>query len=239
MLIHKSRKLTSANNGSYRFLNSLRKEFETLRGDILSHPFILSIERGKAPVEKVIFFTKQQYHIINGDLRNLALYIAISPEQWIRDFFIELVQGECTALHNLYRMAGALGVHKNALEASEPNARTLAFTSYFTRLGVYGTLGEISAAILLDFECWSENCFRLSKGLKKHYALTREDTKFLDAFYPVSSQFYKKITRIMRQFAGSSEDRNRIRTAVRLGLDYELMFWDTINNHNSKRPKGE
>jgi len=239
MLIHKSRKLSSANNASYRFLNSLRKEFKTLRKEILSHPFIASIERGKAPVEKLKFFTEQQYHIINGDLRNLALYIAISPEQWIREFFIELIQGECTALANLYKMADAMGVTKGELEASEPDARTLAFTNYFTRLGAYGTLGEISAAILLDFECWGENCFRLSKGLKKHYGLTHEDTKFLDAFYPISNQFYKNIIRIIREFAGSSEDRNRIKTAVRLGLDYELMFWDTINNHKFKKPKQE
>jgi thiaminase len=230
MLNPKSRKLSS-NNAAYRFLNSLRKQFRALRKDILSHPFIASIERGKAPVEKLIFFTKQQYHIINGDLRNLALYIAISPEQWIRDFFIELIQGECIALDNLYIMAEAMGVNEKELGASEPNARTLAFTNYFTRLGTYGTLGEISAAILLDFECWGENCFRLSKGLKKHYGLTHEHTKFLDGFYPIPDQFYKTVIRILTEYSGTSKDRTKIKTAVRLGLDYELMFWDTINDY--------
>jgi thiaminase len=125
-------------------------------------------------------------------------------------------------------MAKALGIGDQELEASEPHAGSLAFTNYFTRLATYGTEGEIASAIIIDFEVWGENCSRISKGLKKHYNLTSEDTKFLDGFYPITSQFYDKITNIIGEYTRTEKDMKKMLIATRLGLDYELMFWDTM-----------
>jgi thiaminase len=211
-----------------KFLEELREEFKPLRKRILTHPFVGSVEKGKASVEKLKFFVEQQFHIVNGDFRNLALYIAFSSNQWIRDFFFELIQGERSALDNLFKMAKALGIGDQELEASEPHAGSLAFTNYFTRLATYGTEGEIASAIIIDFEVWGENCSRISKGLKKHYNLTSEDTKFLDGFYPITSQFYDKITNIIGEYTRTEKDMKKMLIATRLGLDYELMFWDTM-----------
>src|SRR3972149_3998174 len=141
-----------------KFLEELREEFQPLRKRILTHPFVGSVEKGEASVEKLKFFVEQQFHIVNGDFRNLALYIAFSSNQWIRDFFFELIQGERSALDNLFKMAKALGIGDQELEASEPHAGSLAFTNYFTRLATYGTAGEIASAIIIDFEVWGENC---------------------------------------------------------------------------------
>ncbi len=211
-----------------KFLDEVREEFQPLRKKILTHPFVGSVEKGKASVEKLRFFVEQQFHIVSGDFRNLALFIAFSSNQWIRDFFFELIHGERTALDNLFRMAKALGIGDQELDASEPHAGTLAFTNYFTRLATYGTAGEIASAIIIDFEVWGENCSRISKGLKKHYNLTSEDTEFLDGFYPISSQFYDKITKIIGEYTRTEKDMKKMRIATRLGLDYELMFWDTM-----------
>ncbi len=219
---------------NYRYLDDLRKEFRSLRRKILSHPFVISVEKGKAPIKKLKFFTIQQFHIIHGDLRNIGLYISLSPEPWIRDFFLELIQGERVALANLFILAKRFDIKKKELANSEPHAYTLAFTNYFTRLAIYGTLGEICGSLIMDFECWGENCYRLSKGLKKNYGFSAEDTKFLDSFYPIPDQFYDTIIKIMKEFSNPAINRKRIKTAVRLGLDYELMFWDTINAHSAK-----
>jgi len=197
-----------------KFLEELREEFQPLKG--------------KASVEKLKFFVEQQFHIVSGDFRNLALFIAFSPNQRIRDFFFELIQGERSALDNLFKMAKALGIGDQELEASEPHAGSLAFTNYFTRLATYGTEGEIASAIIIDFEVWGENCSRISKGLKRNYNFTSEDTKFLDGFYPITSQFYDKITKIIGEYARIEKDIKKMRIATRLGLDYELMFWDTM-----------
>lgn len=222
-----------------KYLEDIRKEFHPLRKNILSHPFVKGFERGIFPLEKLRFFAKQQFHIINGDLRNLALYVALSPEQWIRNFFIDLIQEERIALENLFKFAGALKLSIKELKYSEPHSYCLAFTNYFTRLATYGTLGEIAASILLDFECWGENCNRLSKALKKLYGLSPDETKFLDGFYPIPKEFYETIIKIIGKHSLTSEDRKRIRTAVRLALEYELMFWDSVNNHGDKSLKGE
>ncbi|HEX3037033.1 MAG TPA: hypothetical protein VHT73_18265 [Thermodesulfobacteriota bacterium] len=216
---------------SKKFLDGLREEFQPLLEKILTHPFINRVEKGKAPDYKLRFFIEQQFHIVSGDFRNIALYIAFSPSQRIRDFFFGLIQGEHNALENLFRMAEALDITVRELEDSEPDAGALAFTNYFTRLATYGTAGEIASAMVVDFEAWGENCSRLSKGLKKHYGLSAEDTKFLDGFYPITPQFYDDVISIIREYAGTAGNRKKMRTAVRLGLDYELMFWDTMEKY--------
>jgi thiaminase len=213
------------------FLEELRKEFQPLRRKILAHPFVASVENGKASREKLKYFVKQQFHIINGDFRNLALYIAFSPTQWIRDFFLELINGESSALYNLFKLAKAVGVDAKRLESSEPDAGSLAFTNYFTRLATYGTAGEIASALIIDFEVWGENCNKLSKGLKKHYQLTSEDTRFLEGFYPINPKFYDNVMKIIGDFVTKEKERIKMRTAARLGLDYELIFWNTIHKH--------
>lgn len=214
-----------------KFLEELRGDLQPLRDRILTHPFIDRVEKGKAPNFKLKFFVKQQFHIVSGDFRNIALYIAFSLNQGIRDFFFGLIQGERNALENLFKMAEALGISVRELEDSEPHAGTLAFTSYFTRLATQGTAGEIASAIVIDFEVWGENCNRLSKGLKKHYGLSAQDTKFLDGFYPITPQFYDDIISIIGEYAATPGNRKKMRTAARLGLDYELMFWDTFEKY--------
>src|SRR5574341_217799 len=103
-----------------KFLEELREEFQPLRKKILTHPFVGSVEKGKAYVEKLKFFTEQQFHIVSGDFRNLALFTAFSSNQWTRDFFFELILGERSALDNLFKMAKALGIGGRELGASEP-----------------------------------------------------------------------------------------------------------------------
>ena len=219
---------------SEKFLDDLRKEFQPIRKKILTHPFVGGVERGKTPIKNLQFFAKQQFHIVSGDFRNLALYIAFSPNQKIRNFFLYLIGGERSALDNLFRMANALDLSTNELVNSEPHAGSLAFTNYFTRLATYGSAGEIASSIIIDFEVWGENCHRISKGLKKHYGLTSEDTKFLDGFYPIGSEFYSSILSIIGEYARMEGNKKKMKTAARLGLDYELMFWDTMHNYKEK-----
>jgi hypothetical protein len=128
-------------------------------------------------------------------------------------------------------LAKAVGVDAKRLESSEPDAGSLAFTNYFTRLANYGTTGEIVSDLIIDFEVWGENCNKLSKGLKKHYQLTSEDTRFLEGFYPINPKFYDNAMRIIGDFVTKEKERIKMRTAARLGLDYELIFWNTIHKH--------
>lgn len=213
-----------------KFIEFLREELQPIRKKILNHPFPKSVERGKTPLEKLRFFAEQQFHIVSGDFRNLALYITLSKEQRERDFFLSLIEGERKALSNLFKLAKALGLGEKELTESEPHPGALSFTNYFTRLGVYGTPGDIASAIVIDFEVWGENCRRISTGLKKHYGLKDEDTLFLDGFYPIAPEFYRGIEEIVQGYIGKEESRKNMKTSAKLALYYELMFWDTMES---------
>ena len=209
-------------------VEELKKEFKPLIERIVNHPYVAEVEGGKAPLEKLKLFVKEQFHIVSGDLRNLALYIVNSPSLPIQDFYLQLLSGEWMGLDNLFILAKALGLGEDELRDSEPLAGSFAFTSYFTRLGVYGSPGEIATALIIDFEAWGWNCKRISDGLKKHYGLSVDDTRFLDAFYPISPEFYEKVFSIIDEYTITDENKKKMRMAAKLGLEFELMFWDTM-----------
>lgn len=209
------------------FISGLAKDFGPLTRKILSHPFIREAEAGKLSKQKLQRFVKEQYHIILGDFRNLALYLATAPELWIQDFFLVMVNAERSAYEHLLQLGKALGVTED-MRNSDPLPGALAFTSFFTRLASHGSHGQVASAIVLDLEVWGENCRKLSDALKKNYGLTSEDTGFLDAFHPVSLEFKARAMKIVEHYLPRPKEEKNMRIACRLALEYELMFWDAV-----------
>ena len=80
---------------------------------------------------------------------------------------------------------------------------------------------------------------RYLEALRKPYGLSPDVTRFLDGFYPIQKEFYETTVKIIGKGSLTSEDRKRIRIGVRLALEYELMFWDSVNNHGDKNLRGE
>lgn len=216
-----------------KFIAELIAELDPMRNIIREHPFVAEVERGSFPKEKLRYFVIDQYYIINGDLRNDALLILRSPNDWIRDFFIEAVKGERTVLGFLPALAEAVGIEEKELPQTEPSVLGLAFTNFFASLALYGNPGETASAMTLDFDVWGENCHRMAQALKKHYGFSPEQVKFLDFFYPVSTEFKEATALMMEEYGKTSEEKQRLRRAARLAVEYELLFWDAAYGESS------
>lgn len=215
-------------NPAREFIAGLKGEFEPLRQAILGHRFIAEAADGKLPREKLHRFVQEQVHIIRGDFRNIALYLARAEDLETQDLFLGGLSLERQALEALPKLAEGVGVSWALLEGADPAAGAFAFTNYFCRLGVYGSAGEVAAALAVDLDVWGENCRRLSEGLRRHYGLLPERTEFLDFFYPLSPEFEAKLLAVVGKQAGLPDHPQKMRIAAKLALEYELMFWDTV-----------
>jgi len=201
---------------------------EPLTKRILGHAFIGEAKEGRLSREKLRRFVKEQYHIITGDFRNLALYTAFAPEMWIQDFFLAILNAERKAYDNLVILGKALGVGLEEMARSEPMPGALAFTNYFTRLATHGSIGQVASALVLDLDVWGANCHALSEALRGRYSLRREDTAFLDAFHPVPEDFRERAAKVIEYYLVKQGEEGKMRESARLALEYELMFWDTV-----------
>ncbi len=211
------------------FVQSLARELEPLARRILDHAFIKDAEAGRLGREKLRQFVKEQYHIITGDFRNLALYTAFAPEMWIQDFFLGVLNAERKAYDNLIRLGKAFDVSLDEMIRAEPTPGAFAFTNYFTRLATHGSIGQVASAMVLDLDVWGTNCHRLSEALRKRYGLKADDTGYLDAFYPIPPEFRDHGIRIIECYLKEEGEERKMRESARLTLEYELMFWDTVH----------
>ena len=215
----------------HKFIENIQNNLSKTIDMILNHPYIAALEHKKISREKLEIFVYEQYYIISNDRRNFALMISKTSNNIAIELFLDYLIAEANALKNLLLMAEELGISRSKLESYEPLAGCYAYTSYLTRLAVYGSDTEILTAMLVDLPVWGANCSKISFALKKNYDFTSNSCTFLDKFAtPLAEEFVNKSNGLIISCLPLKE--KEIHRAARLILDYELSFWDTIYKHS-------
>jgi hypothetical protein len=62
-----------------------------------NHPYLQSLEAKRSPKDRLPIFAGQHHHIIESDLRSVALAAARAASPLARDFFLGMLQGERAA----------------------------------------------------------------------------------------------------------------------------------------------
>lgn len=81
---------------------------------IRQHPYLQALEGRRVARGTLAIFAGQQRHIIESDLRSVALIVARSASQATRDFFLGMLQGERAALEALAAFGNAVGISGGA-----------------------------------------------------------------------------------------------------------------------------
>jgi thiaminase len=86
-----------------------RREIAALDAQIRRHPFLDRFAEGRASRAALGVFAGQQRHVIESDLRSVALVVARAASAPTREFFLGMLQGERAALAVLPDLAAAAG----------------------------------------------------------------------------------------------------------------------------------
>jgi len=212
-----------------------RSVLEEARGDaapvgkqLRAHAYVGAVEAGRLPREELLRFAGEQWHIIDSDLRSVALLVSRFNRQPYREFFLDVLAGERAAFAGLAPLAGGLGGSADDLVRHEPLAGAHAYTCYMAWLGAYGSPGAVAAAYLVNFPAWGENCGRLSTALRAKYHLQPEHVAFFDQFAAPAPGFEEAATAVIEADLAAGSEPAGVRRAVRLLQAYELMYWDTL-----------
>jgi len=109
------------------------------------------VDRGRLAI-----FAGQQRHIIESDLRSVALIVARSQSQAAREFFIGMLQGERAALEKLEDFGKAAGLSADQFLAAEPLPGAFAYSAYVAWLALYGSTAEFAGAFLINWDTMVE-----------------------------------------------------------------------------------
>jgi pyrroloquinoline quinone (PQQ) biosynthesis protein C len=205
-----------------------RQEIAPVEHRIRQHPYLGALEARKVDRGMLGTFAGQQRHIIESDLRSVALIVARADSQAPRDFFMGMLQGERAALEALEAFGKALGISRDKLAAAEPLPGAFAYSAYVAWLALYGSAAEFAGAFLVNLEAWGANCGRMSRALQDRYGLTKQDVAFFDLFAAPPPGFEDGGLAVVDEGLAGGVDPARIRRAARLLQGYELLYWDTM-----------
>ena len=219
------------------FIRSMQERTEPHVRELVKGPFVRGFETGTLSIEGVKIFTEQHYHLIMNDIANLSIYTSKARGDEEIDFFLLMVNAERKMLESLYALGKGVGMSQVEIMASKPLPNALLRTNYFSRLALYGTPGEIALAILLNFPLWAGGARRMSKGLKRYYGLSSEDTDLLDRFSRSTRGFRELAKKIISRDLTSEEARGRMEMVGQLAVEYELTAWKTYYTETLNRSR--
>ena len=210
--------------GAEALLEDIRSWLAPLNERIQNHSYIIDAEKGALSLERIEAFAANQYHIVDGDVRSLALMLSRSTNSGELRFFEEMMKGDLEGLARISRMAEALGLGLEELQNYNPIPEALAYSHYLSTLAQFASPGVQAMALIANLPVWGSNCGRLSKTLREKYQI--EETSFLDLFSASAEGIEAPALAIADCYLPGEE--KSMRAAARLIQAYELMFWDGI-----------
>jgi len=211
-----------------QLLDDARKAIASTEKRIRRHPYLGALEARGVEKGKLALFAGQQCHIIESDLRSVALIVSRAESQRARDFLSGMLQGERAALTALGSFGQVLGLSPEQLHAAEPLPGAFAYSAYVNWLATYGTAAEFVGAFLVNLTAWGENCGRISRALQAGYGLSGQDVAFFDLFASAPPGFEEQGLAVVEEGLQQGADPVRIRRAARMLQGFELLYWDTM-----------
>ncbi|MGZ8460053.1 MAG: thiaminase II/PqqC family protein [Candidatus Deferrimicrobiaceae bacterium] len=211
-----------------QLLEDARKAIASTEERIRRHPYLEALEARGVKKGKLALFAGQQCHIIESDLRSVALIVSRAESWRARDFLNGMLQGERAALTALGSFGQAVGLSPEQLHAAEPLPGAFAYSAYVTWLATYGTAAEFVGAFLVNLPAWGGNCGRISRALQAGYGLSGQDVAFFDLFASAPPGFEEQGLAVVEEGLQQGADPVRIRRAARLLQGFELLYWDTM-----------
>ena len=210
-------------------LQEVIAELAPMSAQMRDHPYLIALEQGDIPRERLSAFVGEQHTIVESDMRSFAVIMSRCEAPHSREFFQGVLPDEDAAFRTLGSLAAALGLDQAWLNQYEPHPLAQAYTHYLAWLAHYGSPAELAAALLINFAAWGAACVRMGAALRDRYGLDSEATAFFDRFTPSPSpQFEEGVRLVVAEGLTGSVTETKIKRAARLLQIYEAWFWDAV-----------
>ena len=237
------------------FADKLRREFDYIYKKIENHPFLVEIEKGKLPLEKIRKYAIQNTFYVYHDKQILGVAMAHSSPISNVVIFQRLIQLFPYSLDRSYfrKIMKEVGFRDKELDESVenpsvPSYASRAYVDYMFNMFSTESPGVMMASFISCPWTYTEREFggcgcarRIAEGLGKFYGASKENVEgytLEEGFSEWHMQFLKICKEIINSDARTSpEVQNRIRYAFRRGAQHEYLFWDQAYRDTIELPQ--
>ncbi len=210
------------------FSDELRRKASDIWDKGKAHPFVTGIGSGALPLDRFVYYMRQDYIYLVEYCRVLALAVAkaqgVEDMSWLARFLHETLNTEM-GLHRSF--CQELGITIEELEQTHPSPTTLAYTRHLLRTAYSGSLGEIVASILPCQWGYCEIGQTLAKG--RAPAAQPFYARWIEMYSSAAfAQLVDWLRGLLDRLAtGSGPDEIRgMESDFLASSRYEYLFWD-------------
>jgi pyrroloquinoline-quinone synthase len=205
----------------------LTENLEPLRQRLLFHPLWTGIEQGTLPRETLRVFALQDWWLVREAYRLDALAVAAMPDLELQDLVLAKLVPKIGGYHLLLRFGEALGLSRAEFDMVEPLAGCMALTNFFYWVLAFGSVPEKIAAVGASEDIFIQICARVGPALMRYYGMSAEQVAFFTVHEEIGEQIMPIDALVLTRYQ-TLEDRQRIKRAVRLSHEFELLFYETV-----------
>jgi len=212
------------------FSNQLRKDVDPIWQRILFHPYLVEISNATLPIEKFMFYIKQDYSFLIQYARCLGIATAKVQDLETMRTFASLLNSSLTLeMRMLERLGLSLRISIEELKRAEPTPTNLAYNHYMLYVSYSGTVGEAMATMLPCMWSYQEIGERLDKSekIKEHPIYSEWSSTYSSSEYIDLVKWYKTLVNELATQAGQAE-RKRMKSHFTISSKYEYMFWNMV-----------
>jgi thiaminase len=218
------------------FATSLMKEFESDIDQTVNNPLVKLAKQGGLTLDHLREIAKQEYYIAPQEFRHMGLCLARTGrtpppgDLHIQRTLAEILNILISDWEAYEEFVHSLGLTLQDVRQAPvlPGAQYFISWSHFSGTALDPELHI--AFIYVNWIAWGGACGNLVKVMEKEKArFAPEKIKFLTLFTYENQGLSQKMREIINEYASKSEEnRQKIRWAVKNGLNAEKMFWNDI-----------
>jgi len=203
---------------------ALRDKYIDLWIKTIDHPFVIELYEGTLPLEKFIYYIKQDYNYLRALTKTYSIIAGKAPDLEKARIALELAYGTVTGeMENYKRILGELGLKLEDVIKTEPNPVNIAYMNHMIAVAYEYDYWTGLVATLPCMWTYLDIAERHRDKLPRNKVEIYR--KWASTYY---SEAYKQLLQILLDTIDSSNKRLEDLEEVFLrSLKYEYLFWDS------------
>jgi thiaminase/transcriptional activator TenA len=216
------------------FADDLKQSCIDTWNKILNHTFLIEISTNALPIEKFVFYLKQDRIFLIEFCSFLQAVKQKSHDVHLAELFDKLL---CSTINFEMQMQNqilnSLGISPDSSLNSIPSTTTLSYTSYLRNVSLSSSAADNMGKIVSAMAPCPWTYFEIAEKLSR-YNIENDTYRKWVQFYSSSESFMqvedlKKILCALAKEA-SNKDKLVMKKYFATACNYELLFWDMAYN---------
>ena len=201
----------------------LRELYKDLWEKTINHPFVIELYEGSLPIEKFIYYVKQDYNYLIALTKVFSIIASKAPDLEKARIALELAYGTVTGeLANYKEILSMLSLSLDEAKKTEPNPVNISYMNHMIATAYEHDYWTGLVATLPCMWTYLDIAYRHRHRLENNR--NNIYRRWASVYY---SEQYAELLKIIRDVIDSSpKNIDEIKRVFELSLRYEYLFWD-------------